>query len=314
MNNRFFEMQLFVALIERSSFTAAAQAMLITPSAASKLVKRMEQRLGVRLVNRTTRSIAPTEEGLLYYNNVKRILQDIDDTESRISSSQQQVTGTLRISAPSSLSIFHLPKLLAEFQTLNPLVSLDITFSDRFVDVVEEGFDLAIRMGSLPTSKIAFVVLCENLRYLVASQHYLKTYGMPQQTNDLASHKTIDFTFLSHNGTWKLIENGQSIAVPIRSDCLVNNGLAALMMCVQGMGITPAAEFAAAQFLAEGHLVRVLSTCAFPPSFIYAVYASERHLSSRVKTMIEFLTLNMKPSISNFVRSAQAFATVESFS
>jgi DNA-binding transcriptional LysR family regulator len=189
MNNRFFEMQLFVALIERSSFTAAAEAMLITPSAASKLIKRLEQRLGVRLVNRTTRSIATTEEGLLYYNNVKRILQDIDDTESRIASSQKQISGTLRISAPSAFSAFHLPKLLADFQRLHPLVSLEITFLDRFVDVVEEGFDLAIRIGALPTSKVPFTILCENIRYLIASQDYVATYGMPQQITDLASHK-----------------------------------------------------------------------------------------------------------------------------
>jgi DNA-binding transcriptional LysR family regulator len=304
MNNRFFEMQLFVALIERSSFTAAAKAMLITPSAASKLIKRLEKRLGVRLVNRTTRSIAPTEEGLLYYSNVKRILQDIGDTESRISSSQQQVTGTLRISAPSALSTFHLPKLLAEFQKLNPLVGLDVTFLDRFVDVVEEGFDLAIRIGALPTSKAAFAVLCENIRYLIAGQDYIETYGMPQQINDLASHQLIDFTSLSHNGAWKLIENGQSIVVPIRSACLVNNGLAALLMCDQGMGIAPAAEFAATQLLAEGRLVRVLPTCVFPPSFIYVIHASERHLSLRVKKMIEFLMLNMQPSVSNFTSNS----------
>jgi DNA-binding transcriptional LysR family regulator len=303
MNNRFFEMQLFVALIERSSFTAAAEAMQITPSAASKLIKRLEKRLGVRLVNRTTRSIATTEEGLLYYNNVKRILQDIDDTESRISSSQQQVSGTLRISAPSAFSAFHLPKLLAEFQKLNPLVSLDVTFLDRFVDVVEEGFDLAIRIGALPTSKIPFTVLCENLRYLVASRDYIENYGMPQQISDLASHKLIDFTSLSNNGTWELLENGKSIVVPIRSACLVNNGLAALMMCDRSMGITPAAEFAAARLLAEGRLVRVLPNCTFPSSFIYVLYASDRYLSSRVKQMLEFLLLNMQPSVSNFTLS-----------
>jgi DNA-binding transcriptional LysR family regulator len=303
MNNRFFEMQLFVALIERSSFTAAARAMLITPSAASKLIKRLEGRLGVRLVNRTTRSIAPTEEGLLYYNNVKRILQDIDDTESRIASSQQQVSGTLRISAPSAFSAFHLPKLLAEFRKLNPLVGLDVTYLDRFVDVVEEGFDLAIRIGALPTSKVPFTVLCENLRFLIASQDYIATYGMPQQISDLVSHQLIDFTSLSSNGTWELLENGELIAVPIRSACRVSHGLAALMMCEQGMGIVPAAEFAAARFLAEGQLVRVLPNCVFPFSFIYVLYANQHYLSSRVKKMIEFLQLNMQPSISSFAVS-----------
>jgi DNA-binding transcriptional LysR family regulator len=271
--------------------------MLITPSAASKLVKRLEKRLGVRLVNRTTRSTAPTEEGLLYYNNVKRILQDIDDTENRISTSQQQVSGTLRISAPSAFSAFHLPKLLAEFQRIHPLVSLDISYLDRFVDVVEEGFDLAIRVGALPTSKIPFTVLCENIRYLIASQPYLEAHGIPKQINDLASHKLIDFISLSNNGTWELVKNGKSIAVPIHSTCLVNNGLAALMMCEQGMGICPAAEFAAARFLAEGKIVRVLPHYEFPSSFIYVLYASEHYLSSRVKKMIEFLKLNMQPSI-----------------
>jgi DNA-binding transcriptional LysR family regulator len=298
MNNRFFEMQLFVALIERSSFTAAAEAMLITPSAASKLIKRLEQRLGVRLVNRTTRSIATTEEGLLYYNNVKRILQDIDDTESRIASSQKQISGTLRISAPSAFSAFHLPKLLADFQRLHPLVSLEITFLDRFVDVVEEGFDLAIRIGALPTSKVPFTILCENLRYLIASQDYVATYGMPQQITDLASHKLIDFTSLSNNGTWEMLEQGKSIAVSIRSACRVNHGLAALMMCEQGIGITPAAEFAAARLLANGRLVRVLPNCVFPSSFIYVLCASERYLPSRVKQMVVQYLHNIGTSIS----------------
>ena len=307
MNNRFFEMQLFVALIERSSFSAAAEATLITPSAASKLIKRLEARLGVRLVNRTTRSIAPTEEGLLYYNNVKRILQDIDDTESRIASSQQQVSGTLRISAPSAFSAFHLPQLLAEFQALNPLVSLDVIFGDRFVDIVEEGFDLAIRIGALPTSKMTFTVLCENVRYLIASQDYVASFGTPQQISDLASHKLIDFTSLSSNRTWELIEKGTSIAVPIRSACLVNNGLAALVMCEQGMGIAPAAEFAAAKLLATDRLVRVLPNVVFPSSFIYVVYAGDRHLPSRVKQMIEFLSLKMQPSIANL--SSNSLAT-----
>jgi DNA-binding transcriptional LysR family regulator len=295
MNNRFFEMQLFVALIERSSFTAAAEAMMITPSAASKLIKRLEKRLGVRLVNRTTRSIATTEEGLLYYNNVKRILQDIDDTESRISSSQKQVSGTLRISAPSAFSVFHLPKLLAEFQKLHPLVSLDVTFLDRFVDVVEEGFDLAIRIGALPTSKVPFTVLCENLRYLIASQEYIKAYGMPQQVSDLASHKLIDFKSLGNNGAWELLEKGKLTVVPVRSTCLISDGLAALMMCEQGMGIAPAAEFAAARLLTEGQLVRVLPDCTLPSSFIYVLYASEHYLSPRINQMIEFLKLNMPP-------------------
>jgi DNA-binding transcriptional LysR family regulator len=299
MNNRFFEMQLFVALIERSSFTKAAKALLITPSAASKLIQRLEKRLGARLVNRTTRSIAPTEEGLLYYNNVKRILQDIDETESRIALSQQQAVGTLRISAPSALSTFHLPKLLAEFQRSNPAVTLDITFLDRFVDVVEEEFDLAIRIGALPSSKFPVTVLCENLRYLIASRDYIEHHGRPEQVSDLSSHKLIDFTSLSHNRTWELIENGQPIAIPIRSACVVSNGLAALMMCEQGMGIAPAAEFTAAQMLAEGRLVRVLPNCVFPPSFIYVLYASDRYLSLRVKKMIDFLSLNLQPSIAN---------------
>jgi DNA-binding transcriptional LysR family regulator len=299
MNNRFFEMQLFVALIERSSFTAAAEAMFITPSAASKLIKRLEERLGVRLVNRTTRSIAPTEEGLSYYNNVKRILQDIDDTESRISSSQQQISGILRISVPSAFSVFYLPKLLAAFQKLHPLVSLDVAFLDRFVDVVEEGFDLAIRIGPLPTSKVPYTVLCENLRYLVASQDYVATHGMPERINDLASHQLIDLTSLSRNGAWELLEKGKSIAVPLRSACRVNHGLAALMLCEQGMGIAPAAGFAADQLLAEGRLVRVLPNYVFPSSFIYVLCASERYLSSRVKQMIEFLRLNMQPQVSD---------------
>jgi DNA-binding transcriptional LysR family regulator len=304
MNNRFFEMQLFVALVERLSFTAAAEAMLITPSAASKLIKRIEERLGARLVNRTTRSIALTEEGWLYYKNVKRILQDIDETESRISSSQEQVSGTLRISAPSAFSAFHLPKILADFQTFNPLVSLDVTFLDQFVDVVEEGFDLAIRIGALPTSKVSFTILCENLRYLIASRHYVETYGMPKKISDLESHRLIDFRSLSSNGTWELLENGKSIVVPVRSVCSVNNGLAALMMCEQGMGITPAAEFATTQLFAKGCLIRVLPNCVFPSSFIYVLYASERYLSSRVRKMIDFLHFNMQLSITSHSHSS----------
>jgi DNA-binding transcriptional LysR family regulator len=306
MNNRFFEMQLFVALIERSSFTVAAEAMAITPSAASKLIKRLENRLGVRLVNRTTRSIAATEEGLLYYSNMKRILQDIDDTESRISSSQQQVSGTLRISAPSALSVFHLPRLLAAFQTLYPLITLDITFLDRFVDVVEEGFDLAIRIGALPTSKIPFTVLCENLRYLIASREYTEAHGMPQQISDLASHQLIDFKALGNYGTWELIEKNKSVVVPVHSTCLISDGLAALMMCEQGMGIAPAAEFATAPQLAAGRLVRVLPQYSFPASFIYVLYPGDRHLPSRTKHMIEFLLLNMQPhaAISSTATSA----------
>jgi DNA-binding transcriptional LysR family regulator len=303
MNNRFFEMQLFVALIERSSFTASAEAMLITPSAASKSIKRLEKRLGVRLVNRTTRSIAPTEEGLLYYKNVKRILQDVEDTENRISSSQQQVSGTLHISAPSAFSAFHLPRLLREFQKLNSLVNLDVTFSDRFVDVIEEGVDLAIRIGALPKSKIPFAVLCRNSRYLVASPTYINTYGMPQQASDLVLHKSINFTSLSNNGTWELLENGQSIVVPINCACVVNNGLAALMMCDLGMGIAPVAEFAAGRLLMENRLVRILPNCVFSPSFVYVLYASERYISLRVKKMLEFLLLNMQPSISNSYHS-----------
>jgi DNA-binding transcriptional LysR family regulator len=306
MNNRFFEMQLFVALIERSSFTEAAKVMLITPSAASKLVKRLEERLGVRLVNRTTRSIAPTEEGLLYYNNVKRILQDINDTESRISSSQEQVSGTLRISAPSAFSVFHLPNLFAEFQRLHPGISLDVAFLDRFVDVVEEGFDLAIRIGALPKSQTPFTLLCENLRYLVASQRYVDQHGIPELIQDLAAHKLIDFTALSTNGTWELLENGKPSNVPIRASCLVSNGLAALMMCDRGMGIAPAAEFAAAGLISEGRLVRVLPQYVLPSSFIYVLYASDRYLPSRVKKMIEFLHLNMQLSITNSAQRSLA--------
>jgi DNA-binding transcriptional LysR family regulator len=296
MNNRFFEMQLFEFLIERSSFTAAAEAMHITPSAASKLIKRLEERLGVRLVNRTTRSISPTEEGLLYYNNVKRILQDIDEIETRLASSQQQVSGTLRMSLPSAFSAVHLLKLFAEFQTHHPLVSLDLTFSDRFVDIVEEGFELAIRIGALPTTKIPFTVLCENLRYLAASRGYIEARGMPQQVNELASHQLINFTSFNSNGAWELLENGQRIVVPIRSACKVNNGLAALSMCEMGMGIAPVADFAAADLLAGDRLVRVLPGCIFSSSFIYALYANELHLSSRARQMLDFLRCNMRSS------------------
>jgi DNA-binding transcriptional LysR family regulator len=300
MNNRFFEMQLFETLIERSSFTAAAEAMHITPSAASKLIKRLEERLGVRLLNRTTRSISPTEEGLLYYYNVKRILQDINEIENRLASSQCQVSGTLRMSVPSAFSAFHLLKLLAEFQNLYPLVSLDLAFSDRFVDIVEEGFELVIRIGALPTAKVPFTILCENRRYLAASRGYIETHGMPQQTHDLASHRLIDFTSLNNNGAWELLENGQQIVVPIRSACRVNNGLAALFLCEMGVGIAPVADFAAADLLADDRLVQVLPGCVFPSSFIYALSASELYLSSRAKQMIEFLQLNMQPSFSSF--------------
>ena len=287
--DKFQGMQLFTRVVDAGSFTAAAEQLGISRALASKLIQNLEDELGVRLLNRTTRRVSLTDAGRNYYQRVSEILAQLIEAEAEAAELQVDPRGRLRVSAPISFSVRHLAAAFAEFQRKFPRVELDLELSDRHVDLVDEGFDLAIRIGKLADSSLIARRIAPACLLMVASSEYLQRVGVPKEPADLVHHNFMLYSLATRRDEITLQSKGKSVVTRIRGNLLVNNGDFIAESAAQGQGISVLPSFIVADYLKRGELVRVLEEWTVPPIAIHAVYAQTRSLPAKTRVLIDFL-------------------------
>lgn len=283
------EMSSFVAVVDAGSFVGAAHATGVSKAAVSRHVGELEKRLGVRLLQRTTRRLSLTEEGRLFFERAKELLESIDEAESQLTSRSGEASGLLRVNAPLTFGALHLAPLWAPFADAHPKVSLDITLSDRIVDVVEEGYDLAIRITSIADSTLITRKLASTRMVLCASPVYLERHGTPAHPRDLARHAVISYTYWSTRDEWHFTRPGGDASVRIHSRIHTNNGDTCRRAALAHHGIILQPDFIVGQDLRRGDLVEIMPGWRSVEVGIHAVYPSRKHLPLKTRRLIDFL-------------------------
>jgi DNA-binding transcriptional LysR family regulator len=287
------EMHAFVRAVETGGFTAAAQDLKLTPSAVSKIVSRLEERLGVRLLNRTTRRIALTPEGETYFRRCQRILADIEDAESTVMQSRRQPQGVLRVNTGIAFGTHQLLPVLPKFLAAYPEIQVDLTMVDHLVDLLEEGADVAVRMAPMTDSALIARKIRDVKRLIVAAPAYLKQHGTPRIPADLAQHNCLSFNVNQHLSAWPFRTTSGVERVQIKGNVETNNADALLRLTLAGVGIGRFADIAINQDIAAGRLVPLLTDVHHEePLPLHAVYPHRRFLSPKVEAFVDFLVRN----------------------
>lgn len=297
--DRFEAMNVFCKVVELGSFGAAAERLDISTSAASRMIAQLETTLQARLLNRTTRRISLTEDGRGYYERCLQLLSDLEEAEELVGNASVALRGTLRLTAPVSFGTWHLAPAIADFAQLHPQVKFDISLSDQQVDLIEEGLDLAIRIGALGSQNMVARPIGRARLMVCAAQDYLNTNGIPEKPDDLARHHCLTYAYASEGHVWRFTDQQESaggkqdgkgaISVRIAGTVNSNNGLLLRELAAQGMGITMAPDFILQVAVDEGRLVEVLTEWAPPALTIYAAYPSRKHLSAKVRGFAAFM-------------------------
>ena len=288
--DKFEDLQAFVAVVEAGSFTAAAERLGSAKSAVSRRVSALEERLGVQLLRRTTRVLNLTETGQSFYDHSARILADLDEAEAAVQLEHGELSGTLRVALPLSFGVRHLCKPIAAFSKRHPKLHFDLDLNDRRIDLLEEGMDLAIRIGRLSDSTMIARKLFEVRTVIAASPHYLKSPGTPLRPEELSDHDCLVYSNLSDPDKWTWKDaNGKEHVVKVNTVLRASSGDFLANAAAHGLGIVIQPTFLAAEAIRQGNLVPILQDYEWPVTPAYAVYPPTRHLSYRVRTFIDFL-------------------------
>jgi len=280
----------FVRAVREGSFSAAARALGLTPSAVSKQIGRLEDQLAVRLFNRTTRRLSLTEEGAAFYERTSRILADLDDAAAAVSSHRTVVRGRLRVTLPTAFGILHLLPVLPQFLARHPELTLEIDLNDRFVNMIEEGFDIALRVGDLEDSSLIGRRLAANRRVLAAAPAYLAGRAAPSRPEDLLQHNCLVYTYRAQRYDWHLIDDeGEEHTITVSGNLETNNPMMLHGAALDGHGIILSPLWLIGPDIKAGRLQHVLPAYHWPDSAIQAVYPPGRHLSARVRSFVDFL-------------------------
>lgn len=282
-------MEIFIAVVDAGSFTAAAETFALSPVMVGKHIRHLEQQLGARLLARTTRRQSLTEIGLQYAQRCRAILADIAEAESGAEAMRTTARGTLRITAPTSFGTQRLAPALADYLALQPEVSVDLHLNDRMVDIVEEGYDAAVRIGMLEDSTLIARALLPYQLLVCASPDYLQRAGVPHTPEDLAAHQCIDYAHWNARVRWTLKgKNGGQFEFPA-SRFRSNNGQALRMAALRGHGIVMQAEILLGDDVAAGRLVSLLHDYVPPPRPMHLVYPRDRQPTPKMTTFIDFM-------------------------
>ena len=279
----------FCKVIETQSFTQAANQQNISVAMASKLVSQLEEHLKTRLLQRTTRKIVPTEAGMLYYQRCQAILLDLSEAGSSISNMATSLQGNLLISVPRDFGLLYISPNLPKFIELHPNLHVEIEFEDKRVDLVAEGYDLALRIGYMQDSSLVARKISSSPMHFVASPSYLEARGIPLTPDDLEYHQGLLYKSSLNQVHWQSTKANQIQRYKIQSKVVSNNGMALLEMTKAGLGISNSPSFFVKDALASGELVEILSEYKQKPLDIYVVYPNRRHLPAKVRAFIEFL-------------------------
>jgi DNA-binding transcriptional LysR family regulator len=289
------EMAVFVRVVATGSLSAAARELSLSPAMISRRLAALETRLGVRLVNRTTRSLHLTDEGASYYDSCTRVLAEIEQADAEVSAARQEPQGTLRVALPASFGNQYVAPLVPQFAARYPAVQLALSLSDRNVNLVEEGFDLAIRIASLADSSLAARKLAPNRRVVCASPAYLERHGSPRTPQDLAAHNCLlagDFA-----GAWEYKgPDGKPGTVRVNGRYVCDNWEVLREWALAGLGIALKSTWDVRRHLEDGSLVSLLPGYSFHGDVaIYALYPHRRHLPAKTRAFIDFLAASFGP-------------------
>ncbi len=288
-------MAVFAKVAERQNFTAAARDLGLSKSAVSKQVQRLEDRLGVRLLNRTTRRLHLTESGQAFFERAKRVVEEAEEAELAVTQLHSEPRGTLRVNAPMTFGIRHLAPCLPDFMTRYPDLSVDVAFNDRQVDLIEDGFDVGIRIAELGDSSLIARKLSPCRLAVVASPDYWDRHGRPTHPGDLKNHDCLIYEQRKTPGEWRFKGPQGWFSVPIHGRMHGDNGDALLTMALAGMGVYSCPTFMSGEFIANGRLETVLSEFETPDVSVYAIWPHNRHLSTKVRTFVDFLLERFGP-------------------
>ncbi|MFA5580648.1 MAG: LysR family transcriptional regulator [Paracoccaceae bacterium] len=279
--------RMFVAVMETGSFTAAAARIGTTSGQASKLVSRLESHLGVRLLNRTTRAVSPTEAGQAYFDRLRPLLEEFDSLDAALRDVTQEPRGRLRLTAPLTFGGLELTPMLNDFALRWPDIALDVNFTDRVVNLVDEGFDMAIRVGKPGDSSMIARKLCDARLVVVAAPEWLDRVGVPQVPQDLVGRECILDANYRDPGRW--LFGDPPASVPVQGRLRFSNAEACLSAAEAGLGFACLPSFVAGDALRAGRLRQVLREHEPAPYGVYAIYPHSRHLAAKVRVLVDFL-------------------------
>jgi DNA-binding transcriptional LysR family regulator len=288
--DKFKQIESFMGVATKGSLTATAKAEGVAPAVIGRRIDALEERLGVKLLVRTTRRITLTHEGSAFLDDCQRVMAELANAEASVSEGGVKASGYLRITAPAGFGRRHVAPMVPKFLSLHPDVRVSLNLSDRVVDIVNEGFDCAIRVGDLPDSSLVSVRLADNRRLCVASPAYLKRAGTPKTPHDLHRHECLTLSSdASQTRGWAFAVDGAvtHLRPSGRLDC--SDGQVLHEWCLQGLGIAWRSTWEVGADVAAGRLATVLDSHAAPPNGIYAVFAQRRHLPLRVRLWIDLL-------------------------
>ncbi len=293
------EMQAFVAVVDAGSFVGAADVLDVSKTAVSRLIGDLETRLGVRLLQRTTRKLSLTQEGEIFQQRCRDLLANLDEAEAEITVHAGEAAGQVRINAPVSFGLTHLAPLWPTFMAAHPKVTLDITLTDRLVDLVDEGYDLAVRIGRLRSSSLVSRQLMSTRLVLCASPEYLRLHGTLGQPSDLTGHTIIAYTLLSMGEQWDFDGPDGTVGVRVAPRMRSNSGDTCCAAALQHGGIVLQPTFLVDSALRAGTLVEVLPDYRSIELGVYAVYPNRKYLPPKVRVLVDFLVNALRSDESN---------------
>lgn len=295
--SRFSEIETFVTVAETGGIGAAAERLRLAKSAVSRRLKELEERLGVRLVQRTTRRLSLTETGRAYYERAVAILSDLEEADQAAAAVHGTLRGRMRIAAPVSFGTLRLAPALAEFLAEHEELILDLDLNDRRIDLVEEGFDLAVRIGNLEDSSLIARKLFDVRHLLCASPGYLARHGRPGHPDEVAEHAGLLYTGAPERRSWTWRQpDGTERSVQARARLSANNGELLLQAAEAGLGLCLQPSFIVEESIAAGRLAAILTGIEWRASTCYAVYPPGRHLSAKVRALVDFLARRLPSS------------------
>lgn len=283
--------RMFVAVLDTGSFSAAAQRLGTSSGQASKLISKLEADLGVQLIRRTTRALSPTEVGFAYYERMKGLLQDFDALDAAVRNASGAPTGRIRLTAPMSFGTLRLTPVLLDFARSFPDIQIDVSFSDRIVSLVDEGFDIGVRIGKPLDSSLIARRLCDARVVLIASPSYVEKHGSPDHPRDLVTHNCIIDTNFREPFVWRFAPSpeGEPSAVNIAGRLQFSNGEACLEAAAAGLGLAHVPSFIAGPSIRKGRVLQLLKAYEDKPLGIHAVYPPARHLALKVRALVDYL-------------------------
>jgi DNA-binding transcriptional LysR family regulator len=288
--DRLTEMQAFVQVVDDGGFTEAARKLGLSKSAVSKHVSALEARLAVRLLNRTTRRVSPTEVGLAYYDRARAVLEQAEEADSMVTAMQATPKGTLRVSAPVAFGVGQVTPAVAAFLCAYPGVDVQMVLEDRFVELVAEGYDVAVRIGTLADSSLRARRLAETRGVLVAAPAYLAAAGTPRGIDDLSGHRLLHYSHLASGNFWRLRgPSGEERQVRVGGQLTVNNGEALMKAAEAGLGIALVPDFMLKDAISAGRLVEVLPDRPADILGVHLVYPEGRFQQPKLRAFIDFL-------------------------